>query len=312
MLEKILITPRSLTARGLDNIPELEPLRKLGYELVPGPAGKLPQKSELLHLSGDVVGWLAGVEQIDAEILSASRSLKVISRNGAGTDAIDTAAADALGITVLRAAGANARGVAELALTMILCALRQVTQANELLHAGGWERRLGREMPEIRLGIVGYGAIGRTLATLATNLGATVAVYDPFAPETAGEHERHQSLESLFSSSDVVSLHSPPPSDGTPLIGAKLLGLLPNGSILVNTARETLVDPADVLDALESGRLASYAVDAFDTEPPDLTDLLRHPKTILTPHVGAYTKSSVSRAVQYAVSNLVRSLSTGA
>ncbi|MFB9164168.1 NAD(P)-dependent oxidoreductase [Arthrobacter psychrochitiniphilus] len=312
MSGKILITPRSLTAQGLENVPELEPLRKLGFELIPGPAGRLPQKSELLVLCTDVVGWLAGIEKIDDEILTAAKALKVISRNGAGTDAIDTEMASVLGISVMRAAGANARGVAELALTLILCALRQVTQANEILHAGRWERRMGKEMPEIRLGIVGYGAIGRTLATLAVSLGAQVSFYDPFAAESAVEHSRIDSLATLFASSDVVSLHSPPPENGKALVDDELLSLLPHGAILVNTARESLVNDSHVLAALEAGRLASYAVDAFDSEPPALTALLMHPNTVLTPHIGAYTGHSVSRAVQYAVNNLVGSLSTGA
>ncbi|MGY2747863.1 NAD(P)-dependent oxidoreductase [Arthrobacter sp. UYCu723] len=303
---KILVTPRSLTAQGLENVPELGRLRDLGYELVPAPAGQLPEKKDLLVLARDVVGWLAGVEKIDAEVLESAARLRVIARNGAGTDSIDAAAAKARGVTVLRAAGANARGVAELALTLILAALRNVPAANATLHSGGWSRTLGKEMSEVRLGVVGYGAIGRTLAELAGLMGARVTFFDPFAPAgaTAGI-AKADTLEDLFAASDVVSLHAPPPADGKPLVTRSLLGLLPAGAILINTARETLVDTADALAALNSGQLETYAIDAFESEPPMLNELLRHERTILTPHIGAYTASSVNRAVEYAVENLV-------
>jgi D-3-phosphoglycerate dehydrogenase len=153
---------------------------------------------------------------------------------------------------------------------------------------------------------VGYGAIGRTLAELAGLLGAKVAFFDPFAsadPRTAATQT--DTLENLFANSDVVSLHAPPPADGNPLVTRHLLRLLPHGAILVNTAREALVDTAGALEALNTGRLATYAIDAFESEPPVLNDLLRHERTILTPHIGAYTASSVTRAVEYAVENLV-------
>ncbi|MDP9987434.1 D-3-phosphoglycerate dehydrogenase [Arthrobacter oryzae] len=303
---RILVTPRSLTAQGLDCVPELGRLRDLGYELVPGPAGQLPGKEELRTLASDVVGWLAGVEKIDADVLAFAPKLRVIARNGAGTDTIDAAAAKARGVTVLRAAGANARGVAELALTLILAALRNVPAGNATLHNGGWSRIQGKEMSEVRLGIVGYGAIGRTLAELAGLLGASVTFFDPFATaDPRGAAAQADTLEDLFGNSDVVSLHAPAPADGKPLVTQHLLRLLPQGAVLINTARETLVDTADTLEALNTGQLATYAIDAFESEPPVLNDLLRHERTILTPHIGAYTASSVTRAVEYAVENLV-------
>jgi D-3-phosphoglycerate dehydrogenase len=158
----------------------------------------------------------------------------------------------------------------------------------------------------VRLGVVGYGAIGRTLAELAGFLGARVAFFDPFASADAlAGATKADTLEDLFANSDVVSLHAPPQADGKPLVTQRLLRLLPPGAILINTARETLVDAADALDALDTGQLATYAVDAFESEPPVLNDLLRHERTILTPHIGAYTASSVNRAVEYAVENLV-------
>jgi D-3-phosphoglycerate dehydrogenase len=305
---RILVTPRSLTAAGLDHQPDLEPLRAAGFELVAGPAGRTPTEDELLQLVPGVTGWLAGVEQISARVLAAADSLRVLSRNGVGADAVDLQAAESHGIRVELARGANARGVAELAVLLTLAALRSLPQSHAALKAGRWERTLGREMPDVTLGVVGFGAVGRIVAGLASAMGATVLAYDPFTPVLPESGATAATLEELFTRSDVVSLHSPPPADGRPLVGASLLGLLPRGAALINTARSALVDDDAVLSALDSGALSAYAVDAFASEPPTITPLLAHERTILSPHLGGYTDASVRRATQQAVANLLDNL----
>lgn len=307
---RILVTPRSLTAAGLDSVEALAPLRERGWELVAGPAGRLPTEDELVDLVPGVDGWLAGVETISARVLERADRLRVLSRNGVGADAVDLDAAGARGVEVALARGANSRGVAELALLLILTALRDTTRADASVKAGGWYRSLGREMPDITVGLVGFGAIGRLVAASARALGARVLAHDPYATDadiaTAGVEPA--TLERLFAEADVVSLHSPPPADGSALVTGALLALLPDDAVLVNTARSALVDDSAVLDALASGRLRSYAVDAFDSEPPELTPLLLHERTVTTPHLGGYTAASVRRATELAVANLIATL----
>lgn len=308
---RVLVTPRSLTQAGLAVVPELEPLRSAGYELVSGPAGTSPGQAELLALVPGCVGWLAGVERIDADVLAAATDLRVISRNGTGTDTVDLAAAERTGVRVERAAGANAQGVAELALTLSLSALRQVPWSHSALRAGGWQRWQGRELSETVVGLVGLGAVGRLTAGLFTVLGAQVVAHDPVVAPGTDPSLRVVGLDELFGSCDVISLHAPPLPGGRPLVDAERLATTRRGSALVNTARAALVDDAAVLAALESGVLAAYAVDAFDTEPPSLTDLLRHPRVIATPHIGGYTAASVRRATSHAVHNLLTALAAG-
>ncbi len=307
-LRRVLITPRSVTAAGLDSVRELEPLRERGWELVSGPAGRLPTEAELLDLVPDVDGWLAGVEVISATVLQHAPRLKVISRNGVGADAVDIAAAESAGITVALARGANSRGVAELAILLILAALRDLPRANSAMKSGEWTRSLGREMPDITVGLVGFGAVGRLVAGFAGALGATVVAFDPFASIDAASGAEGVPLDEVFARADVVSLHSPPAADGSPIVTADRLASMRHGSALVNTARAGLVDPVAVLACLTSGQLAAYAVDAFETEPPELTPLLAHPSTILTPHLGGYTAASVRRATEQAVANLIATL----
>src|SRR5215218_4641305 len=302
---RILVTPRSLTEAGLDNVPELRPLPASGYQLVAAPAGRVPTEGELLGLVPGCVGWLAGVERIGARVLEAAKDLRVISRNGAGTDAIDLEAAERAGVRVKRAAGANAQGVAELTLALALSALRHVPWSAAALRTGGWRRRQGRELPECIVGVVGLGAIGRRVAELFDSLGSQVVAYDPFAPAEQVAPIRLVDLDELLTSSDIISLHAPPPADGRPLLDAARVTGIARGAVLVNTARSALVDDEAVLTALEDGTLSAYAVDAFDSEPPELTPLLQHERVLATPHIGGYTAASVRRATALAVDNLL-------
>jgi phosphoglycerate dehydrogenase-like enzyme len=232
----------------------------------------------------------------------------VISRNGVGADAVDVAAAEARGIRIVLARGANSRGVAELAILLTLAALRDLPAANTAMKAGHWQRALGREMPDVTLGIVGFGAIGRCVAQLGGALGATLIAHDAYAVVEQASGANSATLAEVFARADVVSLHSPPPADGSPLVTAELLATMRRGSVLVNTARSALVADDAVLEALESGQLSAYAVDAFDAEPPAMTPLLMHPRTILTPHLGGFTGASTRRAGDLAVSNLIAAL----
>jgi D-3-phosphoglycerate dehydrogenase len=302
---RILVTPRSLTETGLHNVPELAILRASGYQLVAAPAGRVPTEKELLDLVPGCVGWLAGVERIGARVLEAAKDLRVISRNGVGTDAIDLEAAERAGVRVERAAGANAQGVAELALALALSALRQVPWSAAAVRAGGWRRWQGRELQDCVVGVVGLGAIGRRVAGLFGCLGSRVVAHDPFAPAEQVAPIRLVDLHELLASSDIVSLHAPPPADGRPLLDAACMAVVARGAVLVNTARSALVDDDAVLAALDNGTLSAYAIDAFDSEPPELTPLLQHEHVLATPHIGGYTTGSVRRATTLAVENLL-------
>ncbi|CAN5613964.1 phosphoglycerate dehydrogenase [soil metagenome] len=302
---RILITPRSLTLGAVASAVELEPLIAAGYELVSAPAGRTPTQAELLELVPGCVGWLAGVENIPASVIAAATELRVIARNGVGTDSIDMSAASLAGVAVTTAAGANAQGVAELAVTLALSCLRQVPWSAASVRAGGWERFPARELSEVTVGVVGLGAIGHRVATAFGALGAHVVGFDPFS---SAEGIRRMELDELLALADVVTLHAPPPEDGSALIDSAQLALMREGAVLVNTARASLVDDDAVLAALESGRLSAYAVDAFATEPPELTPLLRHDRVIATPHIGAFTGASVRRATTMAVESLMENL----
>ena len=304
MSARILITPRSLTR---EVHPALRRLQDAGYELVFCSPGQQPDESELRRRLPGCVGYLAGVEPISANVLETAKGLRVISRNGVGVDNIDLAAARRLGIAVCKAVGANARGVAELAMAHVLALARWVPFSDKSIKAGGWERRKGLELVGKTMGLVGCGHVGRLVAKLALGFEMNVLAYDvmpdrSFAPSP---DFRYAPLDEVLAQSDVISLHCPAPPDGQPLIGAVALARMKKGVLLVNTARADLIDNAALAAALQSGQVTGAAMDVFKSEPPKDDPLVASDRVIATPHLGGFTEESVNRAVQIAVDNLL-------
>ena len=165
----------------------------------------------------------------------------------------------------------------------------------------------------LAMAIVGCGKIGQRVAVMATGLGVRVVGHDPYPDEAfaAPDGFRYASLDEVIAEAHVLSLHCPPPSDGKPLVDQRRIDAMKDGVYLVNTARGDLLDDQAVLEALDSGKIAGVAVDAFRREPPGSDPLVQHEKVIATPHIGAFTEESVTRAVEVAVDNLLEVLGQG-
>ena len=162
-MARILVTPRSLTQ---DPPRELSILTEAGHELVFSTPGKLPGEEELIELLPGCTGWLAGIEPVSPRVIAAADTLKAVSRNGTGVDNLPLADLERKGVRVLRAEGANATGVAELAVALMLAVLRGIPAADHGIKAGGWPRQRGKEMRGRVVGVVGCGAVGRQVALM--------------------------------------------------------------------------------------------------------------------------------------------------
>ena len=303
-MAKILVTPRSLTKGG---DPALETLRNAGHVLVFCRPGEMPDEEELLRLLPGCAGYLAGVEKVSARVLKAAAGLKVISRNGAGIDNVDLEAARQLGIAVLPAPGANARGVAELTIGLILALLRSIPYSDGALKAEQWKRRKGIEVLGRTLGLVGCGDIGKQVVLMAVGVGMKVEAFRRH-PEASFHPEgfRWVSWEECLAHAEILSLHCP--SSGKPVIDRQAISHMRKGVFLVNTARADLVDEEALLEALEQGQVAGYAMDVYLQEPPLDFRLVKHERVIATPHIGGFTDESVNRATEFAVRNILETL----
>jgi D-3-phosphoglycerate dehydrogenase len=300
---KILVTPRSLSR---DGHPGLQLLIDDGFDvLMPWP-GKQPNENQLLEVLPSCVAYLAGVETISEQVLAASPNLKVISRNGVGMDNVDLEAAKRLGIVVIGTPGANSRGVAELALALLFDGLRAVSWSNAHMKTGEWSRMRGFEVEGKTLGIIGCGNIGQRLARMAIGIGMKVLGYDLYKDERMEQMEgfSYAGLHKVLKESDVISLHCPP--EDKPLLDSKSLRMMRKGVVIVNTARDGLIEHQAMLEALNTGQVITYATDVYDNEPPELDGLLRHERVVMTPHIGGFTEESVERATIAAVRNILQ------
>jgi len=306
-MDKILVTPRSLTRAGH---PALDLLREAGYKVIFSTPGKQPDEEELLRLLPSCVGMLAGVEKISAGVLEAAKNLKAISRNGTGIDSIDLEAAERLNIKILRAEGANARGVAELTIGLLFALIRSIPYSNGQIKSGQWNRKKGIEIDARTLGLIGCGKIGKLVARMTLGLGMNVIAYDLYPDQSFIPSPKFQfaALDEILKISDVISLHCPPKQDGTPLIDKEAIAKIKKGVYLINTARPGLIDEEAVLEALNSGQIAGFATDVFHKEPPEVNKLLSHENVITTPHIGGFTVESVNNAARVAVQNLLNYL----
>jgi len=281
-----------------------EALTLLGdYEVVF--AGKTPTEDDIVALCKrhDPMAIIVRYSKVGAAAMDAAPSLRVISKHGSGTDTIDKLAAEARGIKVVAAVGANAAAVAEQALALLLACAKSVVTLNERMHAGHWDKATHKsvELEGRTVGVVGLGAIGLRFARMADAMGMRVLGFDPYAKDLPAYVESAD-LATIWRESDAISLHCPLTADNAKLINAQTLAACKKGVLIVNTARGGLIDEAALLEAIRSGRVAGAGLDSFAVEPMTAP----HPfhgeaRITLSPHIGgvtadAYVKMGVAAA----------------
>ncbi|MGW4945432.1 phosphoglycerate dehydrogenase [Actinoplanes sp. NPDC004185] len=288
-----------------------------GYQ-VESVAGALDEVELVERVQGVQLLGIRSKTRVTAKVLEAADSLVAIGAFCIGTDQIDLAAASQAGIAVFNAPFSNTRSVVELALAEIIAMTRRLTEKNNLMHEGIWDKAAhgSHEVRGRRLGIIGYGNIGTQLSVLAENLGMHVSFYDTADKLALGNAQRCASLDELLEISDVVTLHV----DGRPgnagFFGAEQFGRMRPGSIFLNLSRGIVVDHVALRDALTSGHLAGAAVDVFPKEPKGrgdefVSELRGLPNVILTPHIGGSTEEAQSDIGDFVANKLVHFVQEG-
>lgn len=253
--------------------------------------------------------------QVDNALLEAGHNLHVIGRLGVGLDNIDLDACRAHGVRVMPAAGANNVAVAEYVLAAALLLVRGAYCARERMLAGGWPRNelVGGEIAGRTLGLVGFGAIAREVATRMSALGMHVQAYDPMIPDESpiwlSNGVKPVTFEALFPQSDVVSVHVPLTKDTVHMVGAPQFAAMHSKAIFINTARGGVVDDDSLAHALRTGSIAGAAVDVFEDEPLSADSVFRDVTNLLpTPHIAGVTRESSARVGQVTAENVRRVL----
>jgi D-3-phosphoglycerate dehydrogenase len=292
----------------------------LGWPLEPfGPVAEVREASDAEdELAGAVAGAEVLVTQmgpVTERVLAAADRLRLVVVCRGGPVNVNLDAAKARDVRVCYAPGRNAAATAEFTVGLLLAALRRIPQAHDLLaRQGSWEgaayytyEHSGLELEDLPVGLIGYGAVGSRVARVLCAFGAQVMVYDPYV---RGEIHglRVSSLDELLTRSRVITLHARLTSETRGLIGARELGLLPQGAVVVNAARGPLLDEGALCDALESGRLSAAALDTYEREPlPAGSRLLAlAERVVLTPHLGGASRAVAEKAAAIAAAEVGR------
>ncbi len=246
--------------------------------------------------------------RFDAELLAALPELRTIAILGTGTDNVDLEAATRQGVVVTNTPGASTVSVAELTFALMLAAARHVALADRAIRTGQWRHVEGVELRGKTLGVVGLGAIGQEVASLARAFGMRVVAWSLTPDEERAKRVGATPVEweELLAVSDVVSLHLRASPRTAGIVGARELGLMKPGAILVNTARGALVDEKALAEALTAGRLGAAGLDAFVHEPlPADSPLVGLENVVLSPHTGWVTADAAERLRRIPVENLI-------
>lgn len=298
---KIAITTSSF-AKFSDE--PLQLLRDAGVEYVLNTTGRALTEDEAIAILDGCVGVAAGTEPLTRRVMDALPGLKVISRCGTGMDSVDRKAAEEKGIAVRNTPDGPTLAVAELTVGYALDLMRQVTRMDRELRAGTWKKRMGNLLDGKKVGIVGFGRIGRAVARLFTPFGVQIAFSDPYATD---DTTPKMELDALLQWADIITLHCSKPADGGYVLDARRIGLMPEGSWLINAARGGLVDEDALYEALKSGRMAGAAIDVFGKEPYE-GPLREVDSAILTPHIGSYAREARIRMETDTIRNLLDAL----
>jgi D-3-phosphoglycerate dehydrogenase len=298
-------------------------LEKAGYVVI---TDKVAQENLAKEINDQsyVALTVRSATKVKKDVIDACPGLKVIGRGGVGMDNIDVDYARSKGMIVINTPAASSNAVAELVFAHLLNTLRFLYDSNRQMPVHGEDKfedlkkkyAKGIELRGKTMGIVGFGRIGQSVAKMALGLGMKVMAFDHFVTDAAIEIEieginsnpvipiKTVGMDKVIQNADFITFHVP----GGKLISKHEIASMKNGVILINTARGGVVNEDDLLEALNSGKIAHAALDVFENEPRPAIAILKNPKISLTPHIGAATNEAQERIGAELAEKLIEAL----
>jgi len=270
--------------------------------------GRRLSENEVINAIAKADAVLAGTEQFNKKVLESTDSLKVISRVGVGLDNIDLNVASERNIVVLNTPNAPTQAVAEHTTALILTIYKNIITYNSEIKGNYQKNTSGRLLSGKTAGVIGLGRIGFTVANLLSAFNCNINFYDPYVQDKQIPENwtRYASVNELVQNSDIITLHMPPKSDNTPILDSECFNQVKRGSILINTARSSLIDERALLNALDRGIISGAGLDVYDNIIED--QIQNYPQIILTPHVASNTKESRYEMEAEAINNLIKAI----
>jgi D-3-phosphoglycerate dehydrogenase len=307
-MPKVLITTVPFAERN--KLP-IELLESAGIDYQINPLGRRLTERDLVEMVADVDALIAGTEPITDAVMARAARLKLIARVGIGLDSVDLTAAERRGIKVSYTPDAPAPAVAELAFGLMLSLLRSVHLANLELHAGRWQRHMGRRLSEVTVGIIGTGRIGARVLRRIPAFGTPRVLVNDLKPDLKLVPElklEWVGKELIYREADVISLHIPRTPLTHNMIRRPELLLMKRDALLINTSRGGIINEADLVEVMRSGHLGGAAIDVFDHEPYT-GELAGIERCLLTAHMGSMSVDCRARMEIEATEDAVRLLS---
>jgi D-3-phosphoglycerate dehydrogenase len=302
------MSKKILANDGIDAVGK-ELLEKAGFTVVTDKVAQEDLAKEI-NDKGYIALTVRSATKVRKDVIDACPKLKVIGRGGVGMDNIDVDYARGKGINVINTPAASSNSVAELVFAHLFNAVRFLYDSNRQMPINGEDKfddlkkkyAKGVELRGKTLGLVGFGRIGQYTAKIALGLGMKVVAFDPFVTEALIDIEiegaspvrvtiKTIGLDKVLQQSDFISFHVP----GGKLIGKNEIASMKNGVVLVNAARGGVINEDDLLEALNTGKIAHACLDVFENEPRPNAAILKNPKISLTPHIGAATNEAQER-----------------
>jgi D-3-phosphoglycerate dehydrogenase len=297
-----------------------EPLAPAGVALLQSQPGwdvviSNPKEYEA-HLSDSEALIVRSAVKVTKDVLEKSPKLRVIGRAGVGVDNVDLEAATAAGVLVMNTPGGNAISVAEHTLALMLSMARSIPQASASTKGGKWEKKkfLGNELRGKTLGVIGLGSIGREVVKRAKAFEMKVVAHDPYvSPQSAAALDvQLVTLPELYRQSDFITLHVALTPETDRMLNAAAFAAMKHGVRIVNCARGELINPKDLVEAMQSGIVAGASLDVFQKEPPGEDALFAVESLIATPHIAGSTEEAQEIVGVRIVEQMVEYLKSGA
>lgn len=304
---KVLITPRSF---GKYSDVAKNQLLEAGITIVNNQKGSILNEDELIELIKDVDGVIIGVDPLSEHVLSEAKKLKAIAKYGVGVDNIDLDYCRLHDIPVSITQNANMDAVADYAFALMLGVARKITEINHACHLNDWSKNIAVDVYGKRLGILGFGHIGKGVALRAKGFAMDVLAYDvnPDHAFASNHGIRYTNLDEILTSCDFISIHLPLLPETRYLINKEVLARMRKNAIIVNTARGGIIDEDALYEALVNKQIYGVGLDVFEREPAGDSPLLNLPNVIAGSHTAASTEGAVENMSNFAVVNLLNDL----
>lgn len=306
-MKKVLIT--TVPFGDKNRIP-IEMLEEAGIEYLINPLGRKLNEKELALMVSDFDVIIAGTEKITDDVMENGKNLKLISRVGIGLDSVDLLAAKRRGVKVSYTPDAPSPAIAEFTVGLMLTMLHSVHVSNFQMHVGHWNRYFGRRIPDVTIGVIGLGRIGKRVLNHLRSFGTPKLLLNDISPNLEIDREfkvEWVTKEEIYKQADVITFHLPLTKESKNMVRKEHLKMMKPDAILINTARGGIINEDDLYDVMNEGHLSGASIDVFVQEP--YSGRLREiDRCILTAHMGSSSVDCRTRMEREATEEAVRFL----